>query len=205
MYINRGRAGQRQALSNDAPYHGLLTCCAASLPLSLDLHPSIHPSMGSVGVEEDAKAAVEAFLQRCAPSGDAAYAELRALLARLHDPATRRQERVFLAALRRRQQSSSPDDRQDFFRRFGFRIQELLLHDNAVAASAFRSAASSPGIASSLLLIDHSLSDEHQPIGCYLMLFAHRSLTSIILISQSGARALPTDRSLSACKLQMLN
>ena len=29
MYTNRGRAGQRQALSNDAPYHGLLTCCAA--------------------------------------------------------------------------------------------------------------------------------------------------------------------------------
>ncbi|RLN28838.1 hypothetical protein C2845_PM05G09760 [Panicum miliaceum] len=108
--------------------------------------------MGSVGVEEDAKAAVEAFLQRCAPSGDAAYAELRALLARLHDPATRRQERVFLAALRRRQQSSSDDRQEDFFRRFGFRIQELLLHDNnPAAASAFRSAASSP--ASNILLI----------------------------------------------------
>ena len=105
--------------------------------------------MGSVGVEEDAGAggvkggAVEAFLERCAPSGDAAYAELRALLARLHDPATRRDARVFLAALRRRQKSSSSaaaDDQQlDFFRRFGFRIQELLLHDNPVTASAFLS------------------------------------------------------------------
>uniref|UniRef100_K3ZFC4 Uncharacterized protein n=1 Tax=Setaria italica TaxID=4555 RepID=K3ZFC4_SETIT len=85
--------------------------------------------MGSVGLEEDAgavKAAVEAFLERCAPSGDAAYGELRALLARLHDPATRRQARVFLAELRRRQQSSSDDDDSGgFFRRFGFRIQEL--------------------------------------------------------------------------------
>ncbi|CAN6349422.1 unnamed protein product [Urochloa humidicola] len=98
--------------------------------------------MGSVGVEEDASgggtkaAAVDAFLERCAPSGDAAYGELRALLARLHDPATRRDARVFLAALRRRQ----PDDHHDFFRRFGFRIQELLLHHD----SAFLSV-SSPG------------------------------------------------------------
>ncbi|OEL24478.1 Methionine S-methyltransferase [Dichanthelium oligosanthes] len=102
--------------------------------------------MGSVGVEEDAsvKGAVEAFLQRCAPSGDAAYAELRALLARLHDPATRRDARVFLTALRRRQQSSSSSDddhHEYFFRRFGFRIQELLLHDNP--ASAFLSVSSS--------------------------------------------------------------
>jgi methionine S-methyltransferase len=108
--------------------------------------------MGSVGVEEDAgaaavnKAAVEAFLERCAPSGDAAYGELRALLARLHDPATRRQARVFLAELRRRQQS---DGGGDFFRRFGFRIQELLLHGNpataTASASAFLSLSSSPG------------------------------------------------------------
>ncbi|TKW24787.1 hypothetical protein SEVIR_3G072600v4 [Setaria viridis] len=100
--------------------------------------------MGSVGLEEDAgavKAAVEAFLERCAPSGDAAYGELRVLLARLHDPATRRQARVFLAELRRRQQSSSDDDDSgDFFRRFGFRIQELFLHGNP-----FLSASSSPG------------------------------------------------------------
>nr|CAB3459879.1 unnamed protein product [Digitaria exilis] len=102
--------------------------------------------MGSVGVEEDAggKVAVEAFLERCAPSGDAAYAELRALLARLHDPTTRRAARVFLADLRRRQSSSSSEDAAggDFFQRFGFRIQELLLHHNP--ADAFLSM-SSPG------------------------------------------------------------
>ncbi|CAN6358188.1 unnamed protein product [Urochloa humidicola] len=101
--------------------------------------------MGSVSVEEDAggsvkAAAVEAFLERCAPSGDAAYGELRALLARLHDPTTRREARVFLASLRRRQPA---DEHHDFFRRFGFRIQELLLHHNP--ASAFLSV-SSPGI-----------------------------------------------------------
>ncbi|KAG8084625.1 hypothetical protein GUJ93_ZPchr0010g8187 [Zizania palustris] len=42
---------------------------------------------------------VAAFLERCQPSGDAAYGELKALLGRLHDPAARRSARAFLAAL----------------------------------------------------------------------------------------------------------
>jgi methionine S-methyltransferase len=150
--------------------------------------------MGSVGVEEDAKAAVEAFLQRCAPSGDAAYAELRALLARLHDPATRRQARVFLAALRRRQQSSSDDRQEDFFRRFGFRIQELLLHGNTVAA--FRSASAPGNHAHRSFTMTRrtssSLADR--------VLVLCRSFTAIILISQSGARSCSAGRSLSTCK-----
>lgn len=87
--------------------------------------------MGSEGVEvvvED----VEAFLKRCEPSGDAAYAELRALLARLHDPKTRRQARVFLAEL---QSSSSSVDDDLFFRRYGFAIRVLNLHSHAFASS----------------------------------------------------------------------
>ena len=106
--------------------------------------------MGSVGVAADdmSSVVVKEFLQRCEPSGDAAYGELRALLARLHDPATRRDARVFLAALRRQQQQSSSaaggGDRthENFFRRFGFRIQELLLQDPTttdITASTFRS------------------------------------------------------------------
>ena len=106
--------------------------------------------MGSVGVVEadDSSSVVKEFLQRCEPSGDAAYGELRALLARLHDPATRRDARVFLAALRRQQQQSSSaaggGDRthENFFRRFGFRIQEVLLQDPTttdITASTFLS------------------------------------------------------------------
>ncbi|XP_066362787.1 methionine S-methyltransferase-like isoform X6 [Miscanthus floridulus] len=108
--------------------------------------------MGSVGVEaDDSSSVVKEFLQRCEPSGDAAYGELRSLLARLHDPATRRDARVFLAALRQQQQqqqsSSSAGgggDRthENFFRRFGFRIQEVLLQDPTttdITASTFLS------------------------------------------------------------------
>jgi hypothetical protein len=76
--------------------------------------------MGSEGVVVD-------FLKRCEPSGDAAYGELKALLGRLHDPATRRQARVFLAALR----GHSSDDGGDlFFRRYGFAIRELDLRQS---------------------------------------------------------------------------
>lgn len=107
--------------------------------------------MGSVGVEaaddSSSSVVVKEFLQRCEPSGDAAYGELRALLERLHDPATRRDARLFLAALRRHQQqqiSSSGGDptHEEFFRRFGFRIQELLLQDPTttdITASTFLS------------------------------------------------------------------
>ncbi|CAD6273364.1 unnamed protein product [Miscanthus lutarioriparius] len=108
--------------------------------------------MGSVGVVEadDSSSVVKEFLQRCEPSGDAAYGELRALLARLHDPATRRDARVFLAALRRHQQQQSSSsaggggDRthENFFRRFGFHIQELLLQGPTttdITASTFLS------------------------------------------------------------------
>jgi hypothetical protein len=64
--------------------------------------------MGSMGVEaDDDDSIVKESLQRCEPSGDAAYGELRALLARLHDPATRRDARLILTALHRHQQHSS--------------------------------------------------------------------------------------------------
>jgi methionine S-methyltransferase len=69
------------------------------------------------------------FLERCAASGDAAYGELRELLARLNDPATRKEARVFLAALGRI--SVDGDGGADeFFRRYGFCVRELLLHDS---------------------------------------------------------------------------
>jgi len=105
--------------------------------------------MGSVGVEAAAddsssSVVVKEFLQRCEPSGDAAYGELRALLERLHDPATRRDARLFLAALRRHQQQHGDPTttHEEFFRRFGFRIQELLLQDPTttdITASTFLS------------------------------------------------------------------
>jgi len=108
--------------------------------------------MGSVGVAADdmSSVVVKEFLQRCEPSGDAAYGELRSLLARLDDPATRRDARVFLAALRRHQQQQSSSsaggggDRthENFFRRFGFRVQKLLLQDPTttdITASTFLS------------------------------------------------------------------
>ncbi|KAL6624638.1 hypothetical protein ACP70R_031959 [Stipagrostis hirtigluma subsp. patula] len=102
-------------------------------------------SMGSVGGAGAAEVEVEAFLRRCAPSADAAYGELRALLAGLHDPATRRQARLFLAALRRRQHADDGDGDEGFFRRHGFCIRELALHDARgglpIAASAFLSGA----------------------------------------------------------------
>lgn len=144
--------------------------------------PASPVEMGSVVVEEDAgaKAAVEAFLERCSPSGDAAYGELRAMLERLHDPATRRAARVFLTDLRRRQSSSSSSDGSggDFFRRFGFRIQELVLHHN-LAAAFLSGGSSSPGNPSSSIIILH----------------ASYHTTTIITIRQSiGARALPMDQ-----------
>ncbi|KAF8775538.1 hypothetical protein HU200_004497 [Digitaria exilis] len=87
--------------------------------------------MGSVGVRRTpaAKVAVEAFLERCAPSGDGRLRRAQGLLARLHDHHQARR-RVFLADLRRRQSSSSSEDAAggDFFQRSAFRIQELLLH-----------------------------------------------------------------------------
>ncbi|VAH12184.1 unnamed protein product [Triticum turgidum subsp. durum] len=89
--------------------------------------------MGSVAaaVQEDSTSPSEleaAFLERCAASGDAAYGELRELLARLHDPATRQEARVFLTCLRRR--SCSGEGEEGFFRRYGFCVRELLLHDS---------------------------------------------------------------------------
>jgi methionine S-methyltransferase len=77
--------------------------------------------MGSAGVED--AAAVAAFLERCAPSGDAAYGELKAVLGRLHEPTTRRAARAFLTALRPFCSSG------DSLARYGFRIHDLsLLH-----------------------------------------------------------------------------
>lgn len=69
--------------------------------------------MGSVGVEaDDDDSIVKESLQRCEPSSDAAYGELRALLARLHDPTTRRDARLFLTSLHRHQQHSSSRNRR---------------------------------------------------------------------------------------------
>ncbi|KAF0924183.1 hypothetical protein E2562_008482 [Oryza meyeriana var. granulata] len=79
--------------------------------------------MGSAGVED--AATVAAFLERCAPSGDVAYGELKALLGRLHDPATRRAARAFLTALRPLCSGA------DSLARYGFRIHDLLLLDCA--------------------------------------------------------------------------
>ncbi|KAB8097739.1 hypothetical protein EE612_026547 [Oryza sativa] len=77
--------------------------------------------MGSAGVED--AAAVAAFLERCAPSGDAAYGELKAVLGRLHEPTTRRAARAFLTALRPFCSGG------DSLARYGFRIHDLsLLH-----------------------------------------------------------------------------
>jgi methionine S-methyltransferase len=156
--------------------------------------------MGSVGVEEDAggaavnKAAVEAFLERCAPSGDAAYGELRALLARLHDPATRRQARVFLAELRRRQQSDGGGDSGDFFRRFGFRIQELLLHGNpataTATASAFLSLSSSPGNPSMSMSMSMPIPPSSYPsTSCQ---YVHTAAITVVVVVGQSARATPT-------------
>ncbi|GJN36392.1 hypothetical protein PR202_gb25247 [Eleusine coracana subsp. coracana] len=134
--------------------------------------------MGSEGVvdhhqqvameEEDD---VEGFLKRCEPSGDAAYAELKTLLARLHDPATRRQARVFLTALHRRHyyhhksasSSSSVDEDDDgglFFRHYGFAIRDLDLHSAAffVAASSSSTAAAGQSVLLTLSLLFVSLS-----------------------------------------------
>lgn len=117
--------------------------------------------MGSVGVEaDDSSSVVKEFLQRCEPSGDAAYGELRALLARLHDPATRRDARLFLAALRRHQQQSSSDAgdpaHENFFRRFGFRIQEVLLQYTGtdITASTFLSTNAAGTLVYCILIIE---------------------------------------------------
>uniref|UniRef100_A0A0E0KXI0 Uncharacterized protein n=1 Tax=Oryza punctata TaxID=4537 RepID=A0A0E0KXI0_ORYPU len=80
--------------------------------------------MGSAGAGvEDAAA----FLERCAPSGDAAYGELKAVLGRLHEPTTRRAARAFLTALRPFCSGG------DSLARYGFRIHDLSLLDCAAA------------------------------------------------------------------------
>ncbi|CAM0958742.1 unnamed protein product [Alopecurus aequalis] len=86
--------------------------------------------MGSVAAAVPSPDSTTAsFLERCAASGDAAYGELRELLAKLHDPATRKEARVFLTALGRC--SVDGDGGADeFFRRYGFCVRELLLHDS---------------------------------------------------------------------------
>ena len=85
--------------------------------------------MGSVAAAvHEPSPSTDSFLERCAASGDAAYGELRELLARLHDPATRKEARVFLAALVRRS-VGDVDGADGFFRRYGFCVRELLLHD----------------------------------------------------------------------------
>ncbi|KAF8775539.1 hypothetical protein HU200_004498 [Digitaria exilis] len=84
---------------------------------------------------------VDAFLAECAPSGDAAYGAAKAVLERLHAPATRPAARRLLGAVRRRFAA----DGEDCFRTFHFRIHDVILDphvqekkcDDDLAASGF--------------------------------------------------------------------
>jgi methionine S-methyltransferase len=67
---------------------------------------------------------VDAFLASCAPSGDAAYGAAKAVLQRLHDPASRAGARRLLGAVRRRFADGQEDE---CARTFHFRIREVVL------------------------------------------------------------------------------
>ncbi|GJM94275.1 hypothetical protein PR202_ga10906 [Eleusine coracana subsp. coracana] len=69
---------------------------------------------------------VDAFLADCSVSGDAAYAAARAMLERLHEPATRPAARRLLGAVRRRF-AADPATGEDCFRTFHFRIHDVQL------------------------------------------------------------------------------
>ncbi|GJN36393.1 hypothetical protein PR202_gb25248 [Eleusine coracana subsp. coracana] len=69
---------------------------------------------------------VDAFLADCTVSGDAAYAAARAMLERLHEPATRPAARRLLGTVRRRF-AADPAAGEDCFRTFHFRIHDIQL------------------------------------------------------------------------------
>ncbi|CAN6344931.1 unnamed protein product [Urochloa humidicola] len=69
---------------------------------------------------------VDGFLADCAPSGDAAYGAAKAVLERLHAPATRPAARRLLGAVRRRF-AADPAAGEDCFRTFHFRIHDAVL------------------------------------------------------------------------------
>lgn len=69
---------------------------------------------------------VDAFLADCTASGDAAYGAAKAVLERLHAPATRPAARRLLGAVRRRFAASRAAG-EDCFRTFHFRIHDVVL------------------------------------------------------------------------------
>jgi len=84
---------------------------------------------------------VDAFLADCTPSGDAAYGAAKAVLERLHAPATRPAARRLLGAVRRRF-AVDPAAGEDCFRTFHFRIHDVLLDPHVQGATSFASAIS---------------------------------------------------------------
>jgi hypothetical protein len=87
---------------------------------------------------------VDAFLADCTASGDAAYGAAKAVLERLHAPATRPAARRLLGAVRRRFAASRAAG-EDCFRTFHFRIHDVVLdpHVQGLAASTTSTAAPS--------------------------------------------------------------
>lgn len=81
---------------------------------------------------------VDAFLAECAPSGDAAYGAAKAVLERLHAPATRPAARRLLGAVRRRFAADSASG-EDCFRTFHFRIHDVILDPHIQGHASFAS------------------------------------------------------------------
>lgn len=70
---------------------------------------------------------MDAFLEECSRSGDAAYAALKSLLERLENSDARTEARVFLADVQRRFHSKEDADR--CFQDYHFRIHDVVLND----------------------------------------------------------------------------
>lgn len=70
---------------------------------------------------------MDAFLEECSRSGDAAYAALKSLLERLENSDGRTEARVFLADVQRRFHSKEDADR--CFQDYHFRIHDVVLND----------------------------------------------------------------------------
>eukprot|EP00897_Mesotaenium_endlicherianum_P008279 jgi/Mesen1/747/ME000110S_11011 len=71
---------------------------------------------------------LDAFLKACKESGNQAYAEFKAVLKRLENPATRGEARRFLAAVEGRLKQLGVRD-ADMMRNYNFRMHELILND----------------------------------------------------------------------------
>jgi hypothetical protein len=78
---------------------------------------------------------VDAFLADCTASGDAAYGAAKAVLERLHAPATRPAARRLLGAVRRRF-AADPAAGEDCFRTFHFRIHDVVLDPHVQGAAS---------------------------------------------------------------------